>query len=76
MLWQKVKGTQVLAAGGTSSFENPSRYTEIHAAGYFTADPNTENTIFFTPSVQWGWTDSFSTRTYLTTLQIDVGLQL
>ena len=76
VLWQDIEGDQTL--GNSASpihFKDHSRYTEIHGAGYFTADENTGHSFFITPSVQWGWTDSFGNRNYLTTIQVDVGTQ-
>lgn len=77
VLWQTIEGSQNLASGGNGiHFINHSRYTEIHGLGYFTFSDNSERSYFLTPSLQWGWTDTFGKRNYLTTGQVDIGVQL
>lgn len=77
VLWQTIEGTQNLSSGGAAPhFVNHSRYTEVHGMGYFTFTDNSERSYFLTPSLQWGWTDTFGKRNYLTVGQLDIGVQL
>ena len=77
VLWQTIEGSQSFSAGGPPNphFIDHSRYTEMHLSGIFNVNENTQGGFFFEPALQWGWTDSFGNRSYLTAVQADVGLQ-
>jgi hypothetical protein len=74
VLWQDISGSQVMAPGDTPiSFDDHSRFTEVHFGGIFNFGTNVNRGFFITPMTQWGYIDSFGYRSYGMNVQANFG---